>query len=297
MASVMKSLYLDKSRYVEAFRLYIKTSTEHQSMLQFINTKLPEIISSIENEKSSLNILGIGSGSGEIDLQIISKLRVSHPGAEVNNDIVEPSDEQTIKYKERIGKQSGLDNVTFSWYKKTCQEYESQVTNDRQNKKYDLIHMIQVLYYVKDIPATLKFFINLLAPNGKLLIALLSGNSGCSILWKKYGTHLPPNDLYSYITGSEVEDALNSIGAKYQRYELDCDRDITECFVEGSHIGELLLDFLTETCEFKKNAPSDLRDQLLQDLKKDPVSSTKHGKLIFNNNMSVFVVKNDKSDT
>uniref|UniRef100_A0A8C5MDG9 Histamine N-methyltransferase n=1 Tax=Leptobrachium leishanense TaxID=445787 RepID=A0A8C5MDG9_9ANUR len=291
MESSMRSLYVDKSRYVEAFRLYVKTSTEHRSMQKFIDSQLPEIISSIGDGKRTLNILGIGSGSGEIDLQIISKIQASHPGVRINNDIVEPSEEQILNYKELIARTPGLDNVTFTWHKKTCQEYESDITQEGQHRKYDFIHMIQVLYYVKEIRATLEFYSSCLEPNGKLLIALLSGHSGCSVLWKKYGSRLPPNDLYMYISGAEVEEALSSLGAKYKKYELESYRDITECFVEGSRTGELLLDFLTETCDFKKNAPPDLRDQILADLQSPACSSTRNGKLILKNSIGVFVVE------
>ncbi|KAG9462299.1 hypothetical protein GDO78_014423 [Eleutherodactylus coqui] len=41
----MRSLLSDNSRYVEAFRLFLTNSTEHQCMLQFIETRLPDIVS------------------------------------------------------------------------------------------------------------------------------------------------------------------------------------------------------------------------------------------------------------
>ncbi|XP_053326812.1 histamine N-methyltransferase isoform X2 [Spea bombifrons] len=245
-----------------------------------------------ENEKPAFDILGVGSGSGEIDLQMISKIQARYPGVLINNHIVEPSAEQILSYKERVAKTTGLSDITFNWYKKTSHEFEEQIHGEKQNKKFDFIHMIQMLYYVKDVPATLKFFRSCLAPHGKLLIILVSGTSGWSTLWKKYGSRLPLNDLCLYITAGDIQDILSSMGAKYKSYDLQSDMDITECFVEGDLNGELLLDFLTETCEFKKNAPPDLKDQILQDLKGPGCSSTKDGRIIFNNNLSVIVVEN-----
>ncbi|CAH2305419.1 histamine N-methyltransferase [Pelobates cultripes] len=292
MEATMRSLLSDNSRYVEAFRLFLKNSTEHQCMQDFINTKLPEIISSLGIEKPAIDVLGIGSGSGEIDLQMISKIQVRYPGIQVNNNIVEPSPEQILSYKERVAKAPGLDNVLFTWHKKTSHEFEIHVNETKQHKKYDFIHMIQMLYYVKDVSATLKFVSSCLSPNGKLLIILVSGNSGWSHLWKKYGSHLPLNDLCLYVTASDIQNELSSMRAKFQSYDLHSEMDITECFVDGDRNGELLLDFLTETCEFKKYAPSDLRDQILHDLKSPECSSTKDGKIVFNNNLSVIVVEN-----
>uniref|UniRef100_A0A8C5MDX9 Histamine N-methyltransferase n=1 Tax=Leptobrachium leishanense TaxID=445787 RepID=A0A8C5MDX9_9ANUR len=292
MEATMMSLFADSSRYVDAFHLFVKSSNEHQLMQEFVDTKLPELISSMGLKKQGIEVLGVGSGAGEIDLQMISLIQAVYPGVRINNNIVEPSAKQISCYKERIAKTKGLDNVTFSWHEKTSHEFESEIKESKQLKKYDFIHMIQMLYYVKDVAATLKFFSSCLAPKGKLIIILVSGNSGWSTLWKKYGSRLPLNDLCLYITAGDVQDMLNSMGAKYESYDLQSDMDITECFVEGDPNGELLLDFLTETCEFNKHAPSDLRDQVLRDLKSPECSASKDGKIVFNNNLNVIVVEN-----
>ncbi|XP_063789793.1 histamine N-methyltransferase [Pseudophryne corroboree] len=293
MESGMRSLITDNSRYVESFRLFLKNSTEHQCMQQFIETKLPDIISSIGNGKPVISVLSVGGGSGEIDLQILSKIHARYPRVSINNDIIEPSPEQILSYKERVAKTPGLDHINFCWHKKTSAEFELQVNEKQQDTTYDFIHMIQMLYYVKDIHATLKFFKTCLASDGKLLIILVSGNSGWSTLWKKYGSRLPLNDQCLYVTAGHVADILSAMGVKYQRYDLESDMDITECFLEGDQNGELLLDFLTETCEFNKNAPPELRDEIMHDLKSPGCSSIKHGKIIFNNNLSVIVVENE----
>lgn len=290
----MRSLLSDNGRYVESFRLFLKNSTEHQCMQQFIEARLPAIVSSIGNGKAVINVLGVGSGSGEIDLKMFSKIRARYGGIPINTDIVEPSPEQLLSYKERVAKTPGLENINFGWHKKNSSEFELQVKEEKSERKYDFIHMIQMLYYVKDVPATVKFFKSLLAPNGKLLIILVSGNSGWSTLWKKYGSRLPLNDLCLYITAGDVADMLSSEGAKYQSHELPSDMDITECFIDGDRNGDLLLDFLTETCDFNKNAPPELREEIIQDLKSPGCSSVKDGKVIFNNNLSAIVVESDE---
>ncbi|KAM5152682.1 LOW QUALITY PROTEIN: histamine N-methyltransferase A-like [Mantella aurantiaca] len=292
MEHVMRSLMSDNSRYVESFRLFLQNSTEHQCMQHFIDAKLAPIVSSIGDGKSVINVLGVGSGSGEIDLQMLSKIQDRYPGVSINNNIVEPSPEQILSYKERVAKTPGLEHITFSWNKKTSTEFEVQVKEEKRDTKYDFIHMIQMLYYVKDVPATLKFFTSLLSTEGKLLIILVSGNSGWSTLWKKYGSCLPLNDMCLYITAGDIADILSSMEAKYQSYDLQSDMDISECFVEGNRNGELLLDFLTETCEFKRNAPAELREQIMETLKSPECSFIRDDKVFFNNNLSVIVVEN-----
>lgn len=44
MASCMRSLFSDHSRYVESFRRFLNNSTEHQCMQEFMDKKLPGII-------------------------------------------------------------------------------------------------------------------------------------------------------------------------------------------------------------------------------------------------------------
>uniref|UniRef100_A0A8C5MEP1 Histamine N-methyltransferase n=1 Tax=Leptobrachium leishanense TaxID=445787 RepID=A0A8C5MEP1_9ANUR len=292
MEATMMSLFADSSRYVDAFHLFVKSSNEHQLMQEFVDTKLPELISSMGLKKQGIEVLGVGSGAGEIDLQMISLIQAVYPGVRINNNIVEPSAKQISCYKERIAKTKGLDNVTFSWHEKTSHEFESEIKESKQLKKYDFIHMIQMLYYVKDVEATIKFFSSCLAPKGKLIISLVSDNTGWPNLWEKYGSRLPLNDLCFHITAGSVQDILNSMGAKYVRFDLQIDTNITKCFVEGDSTGELLLDFLTDTCEFNKCAPPDLRDQVLHDLKSSAFSVFKNGKILFLNKASVFVVEN-----
>ncbi|XP_032653019.1 histamine N-methyltransferase isoform X1 [Chelonoidis abingdonii] len=287
MASSMRSLLSDHSRYLESFRLFLENSTEHQCMLEFIEKKLPGIISSIGNGKSAINILSVGGGSGDIDLQILSKIQAKYPGVTINNEVIEPNDEQILSYKERVAKTPNLENIKFTWHKETSSEYESRMNEEKEFKKWDFIHMIQMLYYVKDIPATIRYFHSLLEAKAKLLIILISGTSGWARLWKKYGPRLPLTDLCFY----DIKERLSQIGLKYQVYELPSTMDITNCFIKGNKEGELLLDFLTETCYFSKTASLDLKNEIMEELKKPECSEEKDGKVFFNNNLSAIVIE------
>lgn len=119
----------------------------------------------------------------------------------------------------------------------------------------------------------------------------LSGTSGWETLWTKYGSSLPVGDLCSYVSSANIKSILDSAGLKYQVYELPSHMDITSCFIEGNKDGELLLDFLTETCEFSKTAPSELKHQVMEELRKPGCSEKRDGKVLFNNNMSAIVIE------
>ncbi|KAM7049404.1 histamine N-methyltransferase-like [Acridotheres tristis] len=291
MASPMKNLLSELDRYTQSFRLFLERSTEHQSMQEFVEKQLPDIVASIGNGKSTINVLSVGSGAGEMDLQILSKIRARYPGVTINNDVIEPSASQISKYKEHVAQASNLENIKFTWHKETANEYESRMNAEKKTKKWDFIHMIQMLYYVKDIPATLRYFHSLLEPQAKLLIILVSGKSGWETLWRKYSSSFPLEGFCSFISSADLPRMLDSTGMKYQLYELPSHLDITSCFIEGDKDGELLLDFLTETIDFTKTAPPELKRQVLEELRKPGCSEIRDGKVFFNSSLGIIVVE------
>ncbi|NXT82626.1 HNMT methyltransferase, partial [Zapornia atra] len=291
MASPMRSLLTDPARYLQSFRLFLRNSTEHQCMQEFMERQLPAVIASVGNGKSTINVLSVGGGAGEIDLLILSKIQARYPGVTINNDVIEPSADQISKYKERVAETSSLENVRFTWHEETAYEYECRMNAEKNSKKWDFIHMIQMLYYVKDIPATIRYFHSLLEAQAKLLIILVSETSGWETLWRKFGSSLPLNDLCTYISSADIKTLLDSSGLKYQLHELPSYMDITSCFTEGNKDGELLLDFLTETREFSKTAPPELKHQVMEELSKPGCSEKRDGKVLFNNNLSAIVIE------
>ncbi|KAF5894033.1 histamine N-methyltransferase-like, partial [Clarias magur] len=169
-----RSLVEDDSRFLKVFELFLEQSSEHQSMRGFIQGTLPDILSTVGAGKSTLNVMGVGSGSGEIDLEMLTQMHAKHPEASVENEVVEPSGDMMYKYKVLVSTMSGLDQITFKWNKMTVSEFESDWKQRNTDKKFDFIHLIQMMYYVTDPGATVSFFRSLLHKDGKLLIVLVS---------------------------------------------------------------------------------------------------------------------------
>ncbi|XP_009937034.2 carnosine N-methyltransferase 2 isoform X4 [Opisthocomus hoazin] len=285
----MRSLTAEE--YVEAFKSFLDHSTEHQCMDEFNKEEMPNIMASLGNGKSTINVLGIGSGTGEQDLKMIRILQAAHPGVLIDNEIVEPNPQHVAAYKELVNQAPDLQNVSFIWHQLTSSEYKQQVKEKGTHKKFDFIHMIQMLYRVEDIPSTIKFFHSCLDHHGKLLIIILSDSSGWASLWKKYRHCLPSTDSGHYITSSGITDVLKRLGVEYHVYEFPSGWDITECFIEGDLVGGRMMDFLTGTKNFLGTAPPGLRQQLQEALCQPECSSKKDGRIIFSNNLSMIVVE------
>ncbi|XP_077392192.1 histamine N-methyltransferase isoform X2 [Festucalex cinctus] len=290
MASQLRSLVYDDNRYQKAFHLFLERSSEHQCMRDFIHKILPDILAGIGNGKPHLNVIGVGSGDGHIDLEMFSELRLKHPGVMVDYEVVEPSSQQLHSYKVLASQKSDLDYITFKWNKMTASEFEEQWKLKEMTKKADFIHMIQVLYYVKDVEATISFFRSLLDKNGKLLIILVSGESGWEKLWRTFAGQICAYEISQCTTTADVKSILDSGGVPYKSYVLPSQMDITECFTEGDENGELLLDFLTEVDRFSQTASPQLKADILKLLRDPTCSLEADGKVVFNNNLEVIVV-------
>ncbi|XP_045154832.1 histamine N-methyltransferase [Echinops telfairi] len=302
MASSMRSLFSDHSRYVESFRRFLSNSTEHQCMQEFMDEKLPGIIARIGDTKPELKILSVGGGAGEIDLQILSKIQAQYPGIHIKNEVVEPSAEQIAKYKELVAKTSNLENIKFAWHKETSSEYQHRVTEKKEHQKWNFIHMIQVVECLTDQLNLSKDLRSHSRQHGIHMgwrqnwpehecLFSYTGTSGWYKLWKKYESRLPRNDLCQYVTSSDLTQILDNLRIRYTCSDLLSTMDISDCFIEGNENGDLLLDFLTETCNFNTTAPMTLKAEIMQDLQEPEFSVKKDGKIFFNNNLSFIVVE------
>ncbi|XP_048339192.1 carnosine N-methyltransferase 2-like isoform X3 [Sphaerodactylus townsendi] len=181
----MRSLRAEE--YTRAFQSFLDHSTEHQCMDQFNKTELPNIVASVGNGKSTISVLGVGSGTGEQDLKMIRIIQSQHPGAFIANEVIEPNPHHILAYKEAIKNSPDLKNVSFTWHQQTSMEYEKQAKEGNVEKKYDFIHLIQMLYRVENIANTIKFFHSCLDCYAKLLIIILSewhGFRRAHIGWK-----------------------------------------------------------------------------------------------------------------
>ncbi|XP_019896569.1 histamine N-methyltransferase [Esox lucius] len=290
MSCSMRSLTEDDNRYLKSFQLFLERSSEHQCMQDFIHIALPDILASIGRGKDYLNVMGVGSGAGEIDLQMLTELHLKHPAVTIHNQVVEPSAQQLHMYKVLVSQNANLDFIKFTWNKMTATEFQKQWNQNNCKEKMDFIHMIQVLYYVKDPGATVSFYQSLLDKNGKLLIILVSGESGWGKLWRTFRMELCNTEISQYVTSGDIKTYLDSKAVCYQSFELPSQMDITECFIEGDAKGELLLDFLTEVVDFSSSAPPELKAGVLDLLRHPDCSKEVEGRVIFNNTLEGLVV-------
>ncbi|XP_072328147.1 histamine N-methyltransferase-like isoform X2 [Scyliorhinus torazame] len=177
MEAPVNLLFSDFGLYLKTLEVFLEHSTEHQCTKKFIDENLPDFVASIgEKGAFCLNVLGVGSGSGEMDFEILSKIQSQHPGLPIHNEVVELLPQQISKYKDLVKEKGQGLNISFTWNQLSSEEYVKQNKERKESKKFDFIHMIQMLYYVESIHDTIKYFHSLLETNGKMLIIYNPGN-------------------------------------------------------------------------------------------------------------------------
>ncbi|KAJ0069997.1 hypothetical protein NL108_000235, partial [Boleophthalmus pectinirostris] len=106
----------------------------------------------------------------QVDVQMLTLFQSTFPGVQITSDVVEGSIKLSNNFKALVGKTANLKNVPFQWHIMPSEDYVKQVKATEHVKKFDFIHMIQMIYYVDDLASTIEFYHGLLKENGRLMI-------------------------------------------------------------------------------------------------------------------------------
>ncbi|KAM6955429.1 histamine N-methyltransferase A-like [Lycodopsis pacificus] len=273
----------------QSFQFYLQHSGEHKAILQSLHNILPGEFKRIGVDQSSLDVLGVGSGGGEVDVEILTLLQSTFPAVPITTDIVEGSTQLTDNFKALVAKTPNLQKIPFAWHLMSSENYETQVKAKGDMKKFDFIQMIQMLYYVDNLADTITFYQSLLKNNGRLMIIVEAANSGWDILWKTYKKELAVDAITDYRSSAEVLACLKSLGLKYEEHATPNTFDITECFNPSSQTGKSLLNFMTAKNNFDESLTPEIRAGIL-DLLRNKCSTEKDGRVIFNSNLTCILV-------
>lgn len=92
------------------------------------------------------------------------------------------------------------------------------------------------------------------------------------------------------LCSEDITAILDTIPVRYETHDIDSYFDITECFVEGSDIGGMLLDAVTEKLHFAETAPADIKAKIMEDLQSPEFSVRRDGKILLDTRVKAIVV-------
>ncbi|XP_060944799.1 histamine N-methyltransferase-like isoform X3 [Limanda limanda] len=224
---------------VQSFQFYLEHSGEHEAIVQGVHSILPAQFKRIGAGKSGLDVLGVGSGGA------------------------------------LVAKTTSLQKVQFAWHIMHSGDYEKKVKVKGDVKKFDFIHMIQMIYYVDNVDDTIKFCHSLLKNNGTLMIIVEEAHSGWDTLWKTFEKELCVDTIPESRSSAEVISSLKSQGLKYEEHIIQNTFDITECYDPNSTTGARLLSFMTQTKNVHQSLSQEVRAGILE-LLRNKCSTTPH---------------------
>ncbi|XP_077436830.1 histamine N-methyltransferase A-like [Vanacampus margaritifer] len=271
---------------VQSFLFYLQHSGEYATVFRFLLENLPGEFKRIAADKSNLAVLGVGSGEGTLDVQMLSLLQSVCPTLPISADVVEGSTELVANFKALVAKTDNLEKIPFTWHVMPSEDYRKQV---KDVKKYDFIHMIQMIYYVDNLTETIKFYHSCLNKNGRLMITVVKMGDGWDLLWRTFSEQLCNESIPVYRSSGDVLASVKTLGLQYEEHSIPNTFDITECFDPNSETGQLLLRFITSNDDFAQSFTPEIRADMLNFLR-TKCSTEKDGKVYFNSFVSCIFV-------
>ena len=263
------------SHYVKSYNVFLAKTGQRSEVGKLLKEHLPPSIQrlTVRRNKPYFNILSVGSGSGETDVEILKivkkelQKRERNRNMKILNRAIEPNKHSCDLYMATIESlPSSLHDenpVEIELCRQTFQDYKKMKCSHQQGLvKFDLVHFIHSIYHVDVEEALLHCFEKELNDTG-ILLFIVQGQDLMDWVKLKQNTHW-----------AEKEKAIEKIikiacdnGWKHDVYTEEYSIDVTEVFDEKSTEGNLLLDFLTHTEHFREKADKKLVEETLELIK------------------------------
>ena len=248
--------------------------------VEILRDHLPPLIQKMSlprcQQQSHFNILSVGSGTGEMDTEILKIVKQELQKSETTshmkmfNRAIEPNEYSCGLYKaaiENLPSQLNDQLTEFELCQQTFEEYKESQQGQESSMRFDMVHFIHSIYYVDIEQALIHCFEKELSDQGafaciieeKDLIYWVTAKQGKQ--WHVW--HGTDTDRESYDTAENMIKIANDNGWKHEIYTQEYSIDVTEVFDEKSTEGNLLLDFLTHTVNFRETADKQLVEETL----------------------------------
>ncbi|XP_068753642.1 histamine N-methyltransferase-like [Montipora capricornis] len=282
----MSSFVRTGEYYYKSFDVLKNKTGEFLKNVEIMRDHMPSMIQKLlhsEQDRTSFNILSVGSGTGDMDLEILKIVKEELQRSQdchqmkIFNRAVEINKYPCDLYKAAI-KNLNDQQTHFDLRHQSFEEYAGEFTMGQP--KFDVIHFIHSIFYV-DIEAVLKHCIeNELQDNGRLVFIVERPDLSFSVLEKQrfpdwHGTPDEKNPE-SFETAEKMIEIAEKYGWKHEDHRHEYFIDVTEIFDPQSTEGNLLLDFITHTENFRSTADKKLLQETLALI--EDLSTLKDGK-------------------
>lgn len=289
--------------YEKSFKTFLDHSTARQAIVKCVQDGIKLALEKISplDKNEPFNILGVGSGKGEMDLFIIqfiaSQLKASGCGTKpaIHSWVVEPSSFLLEKFKTSAASLpdtlTDLAHISFEWQQLTFQEYKKRcAVQDKKPPSFDLIHFIHSIYYMDAADTLRTCFEQQLGAEGAILCLVQTERSFFAKIQRRFRGRLTfGSDMVVY-TDKDLSKIAEENGWKYEVIRQEFSVDVSLCFGEPSEQGDRLFDFLTHQKDFRSTADQELMRDVLDFFGEFIVLDKNGNKLIKGPEMAAVVI-------
>jgi SAM-dependent methyltransferase len=221
---------LSDQEYAECFDAFKKVSTEWSAIEEWLSH---EFLPFVEGREGA-DVLSIGSGTGDFDLNLMKMLLGKIP--HIRYVAMDPNQNHNREFFSRYEK-SGL---KLDFFEIMPQPFG----HDNLEGSFDLIHMTHCLYYIPDREKAIIKAYDLLKPHGILLIFHQTA-LGINEIQRAYMKQVKGHEKEMF-SAYDILQIFKKLGLKFNFEILVSDIDVTDC-MEENESGDRILSFFLES--------------------------------------------------
>ncbi len=239
---------LDDEFYAESYELRKAASTMTVAAIEWFRNNVKILLeesNSQTHKDETLSVLSVGSGEGDIDMEIIQTLlpQVNSSWKKLRYIALEPNPIHRDRFLKRLEKASFDENVEVSVSEDCFQpcSFESQ-------EKYDLVLLTHVLYYFKEPYQAIQSALAQTKENGRVVIVHQTA-TGIPQIQRQYMLETKGDENEMFAT-EDIKKLLDCKYHQYQYHHVEARLDVTEC-LQGLENGVKIMSFCME-CDLRQ---------------------------------------------
>jgi SAM-dependent methyltransferase len=239
---------LDDEFYAQSYELRKAASTMTVSAIEWFRNNVTLLLegSDLRSHKNdTFSVLSIGSGEGDIDLEIIHSLlpELKPPWKRLRYVALEPNSIHRDRFLQRLDEAFFDDSVDVS-VRSDCFEPGSFA----REEQYDLVLLTHVLYYFDDPYQAIQTALTQTKKGGQVVIVHQTA-TGIPQIQREHMLEAKGNENEMF-TAEDIKDLLDTKLNQYQFYNVEARLDVTEC-LQRSETGVKIMSFCLE-CDLRQ---------------------------------------------
>ncbi|NES65125.1 MAG: methyltransferase domain-containing protein, partial [Okeania sp. SIO2D1] len=239
---------LDDEFYAESYELRKAASTMTVAAIDWFRNNVTELLEgnySRSQKDDTFSVLSIGSGEGDIDLEIIQSLiaKLNPRWKQLKYVALEPNPIHRDRFLQRLDQASFGKNVKVS----VRDEY-FEPGRFEQEQKYDLVVLTHVLYYFDEPYQAIQSALKQTKEGGRVVIVHQTA-TGIPQIQREFMLEAKGNQNEMF-TAEDIRNLLDTQSHPNQYHHVDARLDVTEC-LQGRENGVKIMSFCME-CDLRQ---------------------------------------------